>query len=358
LLDTVIDQIGSVTQKTLDPSCQRMERKTYTINQNEFNNSRFKKESSMKNMKFFLQLFLMALFLSSCSAILLQSEKENLKKIKIGSTQEEVINLMGTPERVTYSFKDVMLKYIESLIVLENNQVIYTSSPAGHWNLHVEVESFVGDLPKKRIAKILPSKKGVTSNDLEFLSIKRVISKSLSEKGYSVSENDKTIDTIVFVNYGISDPKVEVKTWSEPVYDYVATPSQQSSQTTHQLYNQYGQNLGQVQSTTNHGNPYAVNMPQPVYRGERMQQETLTTYNRYLIMEAVDFHEFKINKADLKYYWKVTTTSEGKSNNLTEKIPYLASISTRYIEKNSNGKQKGTIWDNDPRAIRLLSSDK
>lgn len=299
-----------------------------------------------------LLTLLAVLTMSGCATI--EMERERFRSVKLGMNKEQVFNIMKQPKKASRWGKETHYSWDDVVVVLESGKVVNKSSLELHQKYLIEAESFLGTLPNKKIAKILPSVKGMTKDDLEFGPVKNIVANILKENGYEISEDENKIDTIVFVNFGVSDPRTETKTWTEPVYEYVTEQPQQSS-TTHNIYNQYGQNLGQVQSNTSYGNPYAVAVPKRVYRGERTNSVTITKYISHFILEAANYDHFKKNKTN-KNYWKVITISEGNSNDLRRKLPYLGIIAKQLVEFDSRGKQKGYVYANDPRAD-FLSDD-
>ena len=291
---------------------------------------------------------------TSCAELTFILEKNNFDKVELGSSRKSVIKIMGEPNSSYTKWPEERLLYGGTVIIIENKKVVHKVILSTSKKIRIEIESFNGTPPKARIAQILPSMKGISPRDLKFIAVKNIVKKALKEKGYRVSENSKEVDTIIFINYSISGPKTKTKTWTEPVYDYVMSNSQpQPEKTSHQIYNQYGQTLGTVESKTTYGNPYAIDVPQPIYRGERTHHKTSTSYIRSLVMEAVDYKYFKL-KNELNYFWKVSLTSKGTGNDLMELMPYFAMTSENFIEKNSQGKQRRIVYIGDPRGLRLL----
>ncbi len=305
--------------------------------------------------KIFMNILIL-LLLTSCAEMQLEAERSRLTTIQDGMSKDQVLQVMGQPTQDLKFANEEVLGWLGTVVVL-NEDVVVNKVNWADKNVSMfsaKIESLNGEEPKKRVAKILPSVKGMNRNDLEFQNIKKVVGSMLQEKGYTLSENDKEVDTAVFVNFGISEPRTETKTWTEPVYDYVAQQPQPTANTTANVYNQYGQNLGSVTSQTTYGNPYAINIPQPVYRGERTHSATNTTFVRHLVIEATDYKLFLKNK-EIKQFWKLTAISEGSSGDLRKVIPYLALASKGYIEKDSGSMISATVFSNDPRIQSLIA---
>ncbi|WP_338637703.1 hypothetical protein [Spirobacillus cienkowskii] len=290
-----------------------------------------------------LVLFFFIIFLNGCVTIHL--ERARSKKVELGMNEEQVHSILGRPHHVLRWGNEVLYSWQDVVVVFENEKVVNKASFELNKRFQIQVEGFVGNIPVKKLTTIEPSVEGITKDSLEFLPVKNLVVKILKENGYKVTEDKKKIDTVVFVNFGVSAPKT--KTWSEPVYDYVIRQPQQST-TTHKVYNYYGQNLGEIKSQTTSGNP----LPELVYRGERINSIDITTYVRHLILEAIDYKHFLKTK-NIKPFWKVSVISEGGSNDLRKILPYLAVIARQIVEKDTYRKLNGFIFEGDPRAKYL-----
>lgn len=298
----------------------------------------------MKNVLFLP--FAISLLLG-CEHMRLQQEMSNLDQIKNGMTKSEVFAVMGRAND-NYKFGLDEIWFWNNAVVSFNNSKVVNRATKESTKFELEVESFAGEDPKRRFATILPSVQGMTKNDLEFIAIKKGVQALLEANGYTISEDSKLIDIVVFVNFGVSEPQVETKIWSEPVYEMQMPLQSPQANTTSNVYNQYGQNVGSVQSQTNYGNPYAVSIPQQVYRGERTRSEKITTFNRHLVLEAIDYQNFLKTK-EMKPFWKVSSLSTGSSNNFRLILPYLLISVSSYLESDSNGKVKALLFENDIR---------
>ncbi|ASD62410.1 hypothetical protein [Bdellovibrio bacteriovorus] len=69
-------------------------------------------------------------------------------------------------------------------------------------------------------------------------------------------------------------------------------------------------------------------------------------------MTAIDLEKFTESKK-ITPLWKVTTSSEGTSNDLTSTLPYLLVSSEYFIERDSRGISKGVKGLDDLRIVRL-----
>lgn len=288
--------------------------------------------------------------MTACSSIPI--ERERSINIQSGMGKQDVVDIMGLPKNIQKWNTEHHYIWNDIVVIFENDKVVSKASNELHARYAIQTEAYHITTPEKRIAIILPSVKGLTKDDLEFLAIKPIIENILDSNFYQITEDESIADTIVFVNFGVSDPKSVTQTWSEPVYEYITPKSPQPTTTTHNVYNSYGQNLGQVESTTTQGNPYQVNLPQAVYRGERIQSKTTTSYTRHLIIEATDYKEFKAS-GRIRNYWKVITTSEGESNDIRKVLPFMGVITRQIVETDTGGKVNRSIYANDPRAKNL-----
>lgn len=295
----------------------------------------------------FLIVALSSVTLFSCSSIVYE------EGMKLGMTKEELFKnpFLGEPQITDkYGENDEVLYWDKHALIFENGILKNKFKVDLNQSFHFEVssESLFGEDPKDKIATIFPSVTGMSKDDLEFRKVESIVASILRENGYKISDDLNKVDTIVFVNYGISVPNVVAQTWSEPVYDYVPA---QSLSTTHKISNQWGQNLGSVTSETTQNGGYGSLQ----YRGERLNSTTVKSYIRHLTIEGANYKHYKqTNK--IKNFWKVTAKSEGSSDDLNKVIPALALSAKYLIGKDSNGKVSNVIYLVDPRLGTLTNS--
>lgn len=285
-----------------------------------------------------------------CAELELEAAQSRLSSISNGMTKWHVLQKMGEPNRSDEFGNNELIFWDVGAVVLYNDKVIHkvSSSDDSVTRYEIDVNSFNGDQPLKRVAMIESSVKGLSKNDLEFQGVKKIVRSMLLEKGYRITEDSKNVDTIVFVNFGISDPKTDTQTWTMPVYDYITQQPIRNTNTTYNVNDQYGQNVGSINAQTTYGNPYQVNIPKPVYRGETTHTSKRTTFMRHLIVEGVDY-QYYVKNNKIKNFWKVTAKSTGSGGDIRKVMPFLALASKEYIELDSGSTIKTIFFSNDPR---------
>lgn len=298
----------------------------------------------------FLIIVLSLVTLFSCSSLVYE------EGMNLGMTKEELFKnpFLGEPKSIDkYGENDEVLYWDKYALIFENGILknkFKIDLNGKQLFFEVSSESLFGEDPKDKIATIFPSVAGMSKDDLEFKKVESVIASILKENGYKISDDLNKVDTIVFVNYGISAPNVVTKTWSEPVYDYVPA---QSLSTTHNINNQWGQNIGSVTSETKQNGGYGSLQ----YKGERLNSTSSTSYVRHLTIEGANYKHYKqTNK--IKNYWKVTAKSEGRSDDLNKIIPAMALSAKYLIGKDSNGKVSNIVFEMDPRLSTLTRPDR
>lgn len=292
----------------------------------------------------------LSFFISGCASMMKESERSDFNQIQKDMAWQDVYKIMGQPKKI-YSFgEEQALEWEYTSVHLSRGKVVAKMFEGIGYD--IKIQALTGEAPKSRRARILSSVEGMDQNSLEFAEVKRLVGAMLTARGYSVTDG-KEAEVAVFVHFGISDPITKTVQWTEPVYNYVPGNSQLASSTSsHQIQNQYGQNIGSIQSqTTYRQTPDYGHM---AYAGERTRSFQKTTYVRHLILEAMDVPHYLKTK-EMKPLWKVTARSEGASGDMRKVLPYLAQASIQFIEKDSGGLIDAFEQDGDPRVKVLLA---
>ncbi len=286
------------------------------------------------------KLLTVPIILSICALLLnVGCMSQGFSKIRRGMDDRKVLYLMGSPSSREDIAEGEMLSWWDdhyNAAVDELGNVIYKYIGAAE-KYPMVVDAYSRDTPQKRIAIVLPSMPNVSANDLEFLQVKKLVEILLQKKGYKISTDANAIDTVVFVNFGVSKPQKETQIWSEPVYTYDFS----NLSSTHNIYNARGANVGRVQSQGTSGGPR--------YGGERIQSQTITTYIHHLVIEATDYAYFLAHK-DVKPFWKVKVLEQGPSGDQRQVLPYMVFAAKGHLEGNTGNQVNFSVFSNDPRA--------
>jgi hypothetical protein len=159
--------------------------------------------------------------------------------------------------------------------------------------------------------RIETSDPALDPSSLRYKEAENYVKTALSGKGLYEAPKGGAADLVIEIDYGISPPIFSQKEVSEPVYA------------------DDGNGLEQ-------------------YVGERRHLETVTTYEKHLLITARDSSEAKDN-ASPKPVWGVDVTSNDGSKDMREYLPILVAASIDYIGKDSDGEIKTiNIQEKDP----------
>jgi hypothetical protein len=288
----------------------------------------------------------LAASLCGCADFKIAQERSDLLSIKNGMSKQDVVNVMGAPTYSSRMGSEETLTFTDAVVVLDNEKVVNTASQGSNWHIETQIESYVGQLPKRRVCAILPSIRGMGRFDLEFQPVKKIVTNMLIGHGYRIVDDPKKSDVVVFVNFGLSEPKSKNLTWSEPVFSY-ETPKQ--TKATHRVVDSHGSDLGTIESESTSGTAGLA------YKGNRIQTMETTVFIRHLVLEAVD-RKALLDTNEVRPFWKVIAISEGSSDDFRGKFPYIALAADHFIELDSGGKIKGNVFQDDPRIARLTGT--
>ena len=175
---------------------------------------------------------------------------------------------------------------------------------------------------------LLSGMEGVSSSDLQFREFSQYVNRALSKKGYIQTDNIKEAKLAVFLLYGIGPPK-----------------------TTYYSFPIYGQTGGGSSSFTAIGPGGLITGTidtQPSYGVVGTGLESVTTYFRFIILEATDFNKYETT-GRIVPLWKTTITSEGTSGDLRRVFPVLVGAATDYIGTHTSKQVSISLTENDDR---------
>ncbi|MFZ4690506.1 MAG: hypothetical protein ACOYLS_14815 [Polymorphobacter sp.] len=186
---------------------------------------------------------------------------------------------------------------------------------------------------------ILPDK-GIDAESLEFREYSSHIEKIMSIKGWEKVYSVDDASSIVFVSYGIGDPKQHNFSYSVPTFGQTGVASSSTSGS----INSYG-NTATYNATTTYTPSYGVTGYVPV-------SGQYTTYDRWLKLNAIDLTEFRASKK-LQEIWRLSVSSTGSSGDLRKIFPYMAYAAMPYLAENS-GKAVSVVIPEDGKQIKAF----
>ena len=200
----------------------------------------------------------------------------------------------------------------------------------GKYLVNVDSMQAPGTDDKKHFV-LFPGSKGTSSNDPQFKEYAGYINRALISRGFVPAESVEQADLAIFVVYEIGDPQQHPYTFSVPVMGYV-DDSSMTSRTRDRSSTTYPPTYGIVDYTSEVG--------------------TYTTYLRFLVLDAIDFSEYKKSEKKIQL-WKTTVTSRGSTDDLRRVFPIMVSASKPHIATNSGQQINVEIAEDDPSVLEI-----
>ena len=167
--------------------------------------------------------------------------------------------------------------------------------------------------------------------------------RALMIAGYDPDINDvEDIDLGVLFHYGMGEPKNEYFSYSIPI---IGQTGGGTSNFSAQTFGSSG-----FSSTTG----YIYRTPTYGIVGAYAKTESYTTYLRWMILDAIDYREFRRSKKIVSI-WKTTIVSRGTSDDLRRAIPIMLGAAQDYIGTNTGGKIRVNIDESDARVKKIIA---
>lgn len=253
--------------------------------------------------------------------------------LRSGVSLFEIIPSLGMPLGIEGDTSRMVLKYNRGAILAKDLKVV-TAVDKVYSDLifNIDINSFTDNTADSSGAYfIAPGSEKVSPEDFQFKEVKSFLTASLSMQGYHVVDAPTQAKYLILVNYGISDPKEDIKVVSRPVYIPQYIPGKSFS-----FFGANGSYLGAATSRGAWTSQYA---------GQHTETYKTVTYSRWMNIEAIDFNHLKKTKT-LKPVWKVLSSSVGSSKDLRFVLPALSYGSVSYINKDTQRELGFTIGSN------------
>ncbi len=189
-----------------------------------------------------------------------------------------------------------------------------------------------GEINYKQKIFLMPGDQNIDRSDLLFIEFSKDVSLALRRNGFEVVEDIDSADQILFLVYGISDPKNQ--TVSIPQFGKTGV----KSSTTTGSVNVWG-NRANYRGTTTYNYDYGITGYNTVNRN---------VYTRVLLMNAYDWKAYQKNQ-QVRQLWQTQIVSTGSSSDLRLVFPYLALASENYIGRNTGKAINVKIYESDSR---------
>ncbi len=186
---------------------------------------------------------------------------------------------------------------------------------------------------------LVPAVENVRENDLQYREFATYIRRALAQRGFTEA-SPETADLSILVTYGIGNPETRAHTYSVPVFGQTGGGTATYS----------GSSVGPGGSTFSHG---TINQPaQFGVVGSVTKNRSVTTYFRFLTLEAVDLATYRQTQAIVPL-WKTTVSSTGTSPDLRLVFPVLVGAAADYVGTDTGRQVRIDIRDTDPRVLRI-----
>ena len=182
----------------------------------------------------------------------------------------------------------------------------------------------------------MPTDKDVKSSDLRFMEYVSYIERALAGKGYRKSANADEANIIIYVTYGVGEPREHSYTYSVPLYGIIngTKPS------------------GPPPGSPPGSHPFGSYNPVYGIIGSTTEYSSYTTYFRYCKIEAFDLKLLRESGAE-KQLWSTVITSTGRSDDLRQAMPYLIAGAKDYIATDTGRKVEINVPEDDKTLEKL-----
>jgi hypothetical protein len=194
-----------------------------------------------------------------------------------------------------------------------------------------------------KIYYIASGSKDVEDTTLQFKEYVNYIDCALAEAGYTRTRDINTADMVLFLSYGIGEPKETTSSYSIPIFGQTGV----SSAYTTGSVSSYGSN-SYYSGTTNFTPTYGL-------KGFASGVTSSTQYFRYLILDSFDLKKYRHRKENVQL-WTTKVTSTGSSSDLRTVFPIMVAAAKKYFGGNTGKQLSFTMYDWDP-AIKSVKCE-
>ncbi len=190
---------------------------------------------------------------------------------------------------------------------------------------------------------ILPGADDLRANDLQFMEVARYVRGALARRGFVETSEANAADIAVFLTYGIGDPKTRHYTRIVPVYGEIGGGTSTVSLSTY----------GADGVTTTHGTVTTSSTRGQI--GTNVSTDVVTTYFRYLVLDAWDLNQFRKSHETVPV-WKTVLTSTGSSGDLRRVLPVMVAAGEPYVGTNTGKQLHINLGESDSRVTLVRSA--
>jgi hypothetical protein len=188
---------------------------------------------------------------------------------------------------------------------------------------------------------LIPAIQNVRESDLQFKEFSGYLRNALTSKGFQEAASPQEADVAILVVYGIvGEPKAISYSYSIPVFGLTGGGTATYSGSTQ------GPGGSSISSGTIH---------QPAQFGVvgvRSDTSTVTTYFRFLTLEAIDLAAYRKSQTVVPV-WKTNITSTGSSGDLRLVFPIMLGAAADHLGSNTGRQVVVELSDEDVRVRRV-----
>ena len=182
---------------------------------------------------------------------------------------------------------------------------------------------------------IVSSNAEISESDLEFKEAAEYVRTALSSKGYYEAPDVEHADMIIDISYGVGEPQIDFKTYSNPVY---ATRGGGYSTVATPVVDGKG-NVTYVTTTVYH--PPRVEMV-----GIEEKIVPITTYEKFLRLTSRDNREIDESEGPVQV-WSIYVKNKDESDDLRKYLPLMAAASVPHIGENTESQTEVKLKEKD-----------
>jgi hypothetical protein len=188
---------------------------------------------------------------------------------------------------------------------------------------------------------ILPTDPNVVSNHLQHEEYSKYIKRALEKKGCELTDQVSEAEVVVFLQYGITEPRESLYSYSTPVWGQTGVSSSYSTGRIHS----FGSGMASYSGTTTYTPTYGIT-------GYQTHIGTRITYTRFMVLDAYDLEEYRKTREEVQL-WKTTAISTGSSGDLRRVFPIMVAACTEHIGENTGKQVEIVLYENDKRVQEI-----
>lgn len=278
-------------------------------------------------MKLIFVSFLIAL--SACSTIQDLTNPKRIGSLKAGDSVILVENEIGYPRSTRTIDNYRFYEYWDGIVVFRDNSVIdvmKNSNKNLRFGVNVDFLSADSDFNTVKIFSGMPN---VKEGSLEFAEMARGLAFVLRSNGFQITDDENEANIFLTASFGISDPNVDYKTYSVPIFGY------DGGSTSYSTFNANASSYSSPYSTSITGSSSTYTSGKGTYlQGFSSNTVKQVSYDRILILKALDAQKYR--EGEEQEVWITRAKSSGYSANIRQVLPALLASVKPYIDKHGD----------------------